>query len=330
MEFEPLVKQSKIQTDKTKQIITITAFDNINIGKKQLVLYVKNNKETKTTIDFDIIENEISSYLDHIPYSGQQTITLTTTNRIEEEYINQIILRKINTEIKPNKCQKDDDKILRCDFNFDINKEEEDAQEMEIYFTNICCQEIDTHKNLYLRKITLKTINPDIYKLNSENKEFSLTILPSINDASNLKIGLKNVNKKFNIIKSDDKYSITIQSDSSIPPDYYNLAIFDNEIDYSSELNLLLYQNELQLDRNEDYCFNSFKDKSLSCKIYLKNQILKQHITSIKLNDNLMSYELIIECEKYYMLILMSSFQEKNVFHISKIEDNEILNYIYM
>ncbi len=122
MEFEPLVKQSKIQTDKTKQIITFTAFDNINIGKKQLILYVKNNKETKTTIDFDIIENEISSYLDHIPYSGQQTITLTTTNRIEEEYINQIILRKINTEIKPNKCQKDDDKILRCDFNFDINK----------------------------------------------------------------------------------------------------------------------------------------------------------------------------------------------------------------
>ena len=95
MEFEPLVKQSKIQTDKTKLIITITEFDNINIGKKQLVLYVKNNKETKTTIDFDIIENEISSYLDHIPYSGQQTITLTTTNRIEEEYINQIILRKL-------------------------------------------------------------------------------------------------------------------------------------------------------------------------------------------------------------------------------------------
>ena len=43
-----------------------------------------------------------------------------------------------------------------------------------------------------------------------------------------------------------------------------------------------------------------------------------------------MSYDLKIESEKYYRLILMSSFQEKNVFHISKIEDNEILNYIYM
>ena len=329
----------KEETNKTKQIVTINNFNNLTLGTYDLILFANNQNEEKTDIKFNIIKNEIISYLDHIPNSGKQTIKITTNNKNQTIYINKIILKKNSEEmIESEECEltKESEYNLKCEINFiskikeeeekEEEEEEEENQKFDIYFKNICGKEINSNRSLYVGKITLESFNPEFYKLKTENQEFVLTMTPLINDISNLKIGLKNSTQQFNINKKDEKkyYYIEISPEFNITPNSYNLSIIDNETEYSSEIKLLLYENDIELSSNFDYLF---KGEILSYKIYLKKEIFNEQITSIKLNEEVIKYGTSKEDEKYYILIHNFTFVGNSTFIIEQKGKEQSINY---
>jgi hypothetical protein len=147
---------------------------------------------------------------------------------------------------------------------------------------------------------------------------------PSVNDTTNLQIGLTNTNEQFKIKKKGkNKYYITISQEFSISPNSYNLLLFDNNTKYSSKLNLLLYQNDIELSSEFDYLF---KGEISLYKIYLNKAIFNEQITSIKLNDNEIAYETKAE-KKYYILINNFKFEGNSTFIIEQKGKEKPINY---